>query len=66
MKKSLLIAIGAALLATGLSVLGCRLVGMPSHDLVIAAFVAGAVSLTAAIAAVVLVKSRKTSHSAQV
>ena len=66
MKKSLLIAIGAALLATGLSVLGCRLVGMPSHDLVIAAFVAGAVSLSVAIAAVLLAKSRKPDHSARV
>ena len=66
MKNSLIIAIGAALLATGLSVIGCRLVGMPSHDLVSAGLVAGAVSLTAAIAAVVFAKSRKTDHSAKV
>lgn len=66
MKKPLIIAIGAALLATGLSVLGCRLVGMPSGDLVIAALVAGVVSLTTAIAAVLLAKSRNSDHSARV
>jgi hypothetical protein len=66
MKKTLPFAIGAALLATGLSVAGCRLVGMPSRDLVIAALVSGAVSLTVAIAAVFFTKSGKGEHNARI
>jgi hypothetical protein len=66
MKTSLFVAIGSAVLATGLSVVGCRLVGMPSHDLVVAALVSGAVSLTAAITAVLFAKARKADHTAQV
>jgi hypothetical protein len=62
MKKSLLIAIGSAVFASGLSVIGCRLAGMRSRDLVIAALVSLTISLMAAIAAVYLVRGKTTDH----
>jgi hypothetical protein len=47
--KKLLVPIGAALMATALSVYGCYLVGMPKSELYIAALVAVAVSVTSAV-----------------
>ena len=55
--KKLLVPIGAALLASALSVYGCYLVGMPKSELYIAALVAVAVSVTAAVGAAFLKKT---------
>jgi len=65
MKKPLLVAIGSAVLASGLSVIGCRWAGMRSRDLVIAALVSLTVSLTAAIAAVCLARGKTTDRPAR-
>ena len=55
--KTLLVPIGAALLASALSVYGCYLYGMPKSELYIAALVAVAVSMTAAISAALFKKA---------
>ncbi len=55
--KKLLIPIGAALLASALSVYGCYRVGMPKSELYIAAVVAVAVSVTAAVSATLFTKA---------
>ena len=56
--KTLLIPIGAALLASALSVYGCHLAGMPKSELYIAAVVSVAVSVTAAVSAALFKKMR--------
>jgi hypothetical protein len=54
--KKLLLPIGSAVLATALCTIGCRLAGMPTHDLAVAAAVSGSVSLTAAVGAALFAK----------
>jgi hypothetical protein len=56
--KTLLIPIGAALLASVLSVYGCYLVGMPESELYIAALVAVAVSVPTAVTVARFKKTR--------
>jgi len=56
--KKLIVPIGAALMASALSVYGCYLVGMPKSELYIAALVAVAVSVTTAVGAALLKKAR--------
>jgi len=60
--KTLIAPLFAVLLSTGLCVLGCKLAGMSGRDLVVAGAVAFGVSLSVAIAAVVLAipRSRRT------
>ena len=55
--KKLLVPIGAALLASALSVYGCYRVGMPKSELYIAALVAVAVSVTTAVSAALFTKA---------
>ena len=56
--KTLLVPIGAALMASALSVYGCYLVGMPKSELYIAALVAVGVSVTTAVSVALLKKAR--------
>ena len=55
--KILLVPIGAALMASALSVYGCYLVGMPKSELYIAALVAVAVSVTTAVSVALFKKA---------
>lgn len=56
--KRILPAVTASFLCTALSTLGCHLVGMSNHDLVIAAAVTGAVSLTTALTVALCSKAK--------
>jgi hypothetical protein len=56
--KTLLIPIGAALLASGLSIYGCYLVGMPESELYVAALVSIAVSVPTAVTVAWFKKTR--------
>jgi len=56
--KTLLVPIGAALMASALSVYGCYLVGMPKSELYIAALVAVGVSVTTAVSVTMFKKAR--------
>jgi hypothetical protein len=56
--KILLIPIGAALLASALSVYGCYLAGMPKSEIYIAALVSLGVSVTAAVTAALFKRTR--------
>jgi hypothetical protein len=56
--KTQLIPIGAALLASALSVYGCYMFGMPKSELYTAALVAVAVSVTTAVSAALFKKPR--------
>jgi hypothetical protein len=56
--KTLVVPIGAALLASALSVYGCYLVGMPKSELYIAALVAVGVSVTTAVCVALYKRAR--------
>ena len=57
--KTLLLAVGLALLATTLCICLCRLCGMAPKDLEIAALVSGSVSLITALGAFLLARAKQ-------
>jgi hypothetical protein len=60
--KTMIVPISSAILATVLCVYGCHVFGMPRADLRIATLVSGAVSLSAAVSAALLARSRRQSR----